>query len=149
MRDCAALEQIDDHRSRRNIACDFEWVPGYLHGRSGGRPRVTMPRRFATKRRWQRSWGSTCAIVDEVPFIGGPGVVFENQARIPPASKYLAGVARAIAAAGGHIYARSAAEEFSSQPLSVKANGHTISCRDMVLATYTPIMGNSAMVTPR
>ena len=79
--------------------------------------------------------GFDAAYLDDVPFAGGPGVVFENQARFHP-RKYLAGVARAIAAAGGHIYRRSAAEEFSDKPLSVKANGHTITCRDIVLATH-------------
>ena len=103
-------------------------------------------RHFATKRRWPRSWGSTRPIVDDVPFAGGPGVGFENQARFHP-RKYLAGVARAIAAAGGHIYGHSAAEEFSDKPLSVKANGHTITCRDIVLATHTPLMGNTGMAS--
>jgi Rieske Fe-S protein len=72
--------------------------------------------------------------------------VFENQARFHP-RKYLAGVARGLEAAGGHIYAHSAAEEFSDRPQSVKSNGHTITCRDIVLATHNPLMGNTGMAS--
>ena len=143
----AAIAQIDTIVRDENIACDFAWVPGYLHGPIGGcAGKEGRDRHFATKRRWRGSWDSTPPIVDDVPFAGGPGVVFENQARFHP-RKYLAGVARAIEAAGGHIYRRSAAEEFSDKPLSVKANGHTITCRDIVLATHTPLMGNTGMAS--
>jgi glycine/D-amino acid oxidase-like deaminating enzyme/nitrite reductase/ring-hydroxylating ferredoxin subunit len=90
--------------------------------------------------------GFEAAYVEDVPFIGGPGVIFEDQGRIHP-RKYLAAVARALQSAGGRIYTHSAVDEFSDDPLWVKANGRTIACRDIVLATYTPLAGVSGMVS--
>jgi len=140
-----ALEQIDTIVRDGGIACDHAWVPGYLHRPVGRQATSDEAEAFREEAELTADLGFDARYVDQVPFIGGPGVVFEHQARIHP-RRYLAGVARAIHAAGGRIYTRSAVEEFSNQPLSVTANGHTISCRDVVLATYTPLMGNSSML---
>src|SRR5205823_2154832 len=50
---------------------------------------------------------------------------------------------RAIEARGGRIYEHSAADEFSEKPLAVKSNGCTIECGFIVLATHTPLVGNT------
>ena len=142
----AAILRIDTIARDENIACDFAWVPGYLHGPLAGAPGKTDGQAFRDEAALAEELGFDATHLDDVPFAGVPGVVFENQARFHP-RKYLAGVARAIEAAGGHIYRRSAAEEFSDKPLSVKANGHTITCRDIVLATHTPLMGNTGMAS--
>jgi glycine/D-amino acid oxidase-like deaminating enzyme/nitrite reductase/ring-hydroxylating ferredoxin subunit len=142
----AALAQIDTIVRDQNIACDFAWVPGYLHRALGDASGKKNAQAFRDEAALAEELGFDAAHVDDVPFAGGPGVVFENQARFHP-RKYLAGVARAIEAAGGHVYSRSAADEFSDKPLSVKSNGHTIICRDIVLATHTPLMGNTGMAS--
>src|SRR5207244_13277105 len=126
-----------------DIACDFAWVPGYLHrplDEDGGPDKVE----FRDEAALAADMGFDAAFVDDVPFVGGPGVVFEDQARFHP-RRYLAGIAKAILAAGGHVYRRSAAEEFCDEPRSVKANGHTIACDAIVLATHTPLMGNTSI----
>jgi Rieske Fe-S protein len=41
------------------------------------------------------------------------------------------------------FYEHSAADEFCDDPLSVTSNGHTLSCDAIVLATHTPLMGNT------
>jgi glycine/D-amino acid oxidase-like deaminating enzyme/nitrite reductase/ring-hydroxylating ferredoxin subunit len=141
-----ALDEIDSIVHDAHISCDYVWLPGYLHGALGHEATSEDEESFRREAELAAHLGFDVRYVDDVPSIGGPGIVFEDQARIHP-RRYLAGVARAIVAAGGHIYERSAAEEFSSQPLSVRANGRTISCRDVVLATYTPLVGNSGMVS--
>jgi glycine/D-amino acid oxidase-like deaminating enzyme len=151
----AAIGQIDTIVRDENIACDFDWVPGYLHsaldpgdGPNGGPKKVrpTDAKRFQDEAALAADLGFDAAFIDEVPFVGGPGVIFEDQARFHP-RRYLAGVAKAILSAGGHIYRRSAAEEFCDEPRSIKANGHTITCDEIVLATHTPLMGNTAMAS--
>jgi glycine/D-amino acid oxidase-like deaminating enzyme/nitrite reductase/ring-hydroxylating ferredoxin subunit len=139
----AAIAQIDTIVRSEDIACDFAWVPGYLH-----RPPHAPghDKTFRDEALLAADLGFDAAFVDDVPFVGGPGVVFEDQARFHP-RRYLAGVAKAILAAGGHIYRRSAAAEFSDKPRSVKANGHTIACDEIVLATHTPLMGNASMAS--
>jgi Rieske Fe-S protein len=91
------------------------------------------------------SLGFDAAFTDDVPFVGGPGVIFDDQARFHP-RKYLAGMARTITDRGGLIFEHTAAEEFSDAPLSVKANGHTITCEEIVIATHNPLAGNTAML---
>jgi glycine/D-amino acid oxidase-like deaminating enzyme/nitrite reductase/ring-hydroxylating ferredoxin subunit len=150
----AAIAQIDAIVRDEHIACDFAWVPGYLHrpvdppgGPGKVRPaedkiRAADTKRFQDEAILAADLGFDAAFIDEVPFVGGPGVVFEDQARFHP-RRYLAGVAKAILSAGGYIYQRSAAEEFCDEPRSVTANGHTITCDEIVLATHTPLMGNA------
>jgi glycine/D-amino acid oxidase-like deaminating enzyme/nitrite reductase/ring-hydroxylating ferredoxin subunit len=144
----AAIAQIDTTVRDEHIECDFAWVPGYLH-RPLDAAADSLKRELTTFREeaaLAADLGFDAAFIDEVPFVGGPGVVFENQARFHP-RRYLAGVANAILAAGGHIYRRSAAEEFLDEPKSVKANGHTIACDEIVLATHTPLMGNTGQAS--
>ena len=137
----AAIAQVDTIVREEDIACDFAWVPGYLHrplDDDGGPDKAA----FRDEATLASDLGFDAAFVDDVPFVGGPGVVFEDQARFHP-RRYLAGIAKAILAAGGHIYRHSAAEEFCGEPRSVSANGHTITCDEIVLATHTPLMGNT------
>jgi Rieske Fe-S protein len=78
--------------------------------------------------------------VEAVPLLARPGIRFANQARIHP-RKYLAGMAKAFMALGGRIHEQSAVDEFSDDPRSVKANGHTVTCEDIVIATHNPLVG--------
>jgi glycine/D-amino acid oxidase-like deaminating enzyme len=82
--------------------------------------------------------GFDASFVNEVPSMGGPGIVFADQARVHP-RRYLAGMARAIVDRGGLIFEHSAADEFSNSPRSVSQR-HTVTCEHVVLATHTPLM---------
>ena len=81
-----------------------------------------------------------------MPFVGGAGIEFAGQARFHP-RKYLAGVARTIADRGGLIFEHTSADEFCDSPRSVKANGHTISCEYVVIATHTPLVGHASLAS--
>jgi glycine/D-amino acid oxidase-like deaminating enzyme/nitrite reductase/ring-hydroxylating ferredoxin subunit len=142
----AAIAQIDAIVRDEAIACDFAWIPGYLHRPVGGGPGLTDPQAFKDEAAVAEELGFDAAYVDDVPFAGGPGVVFENQARFHP-RRYLEGLVRAITATGGRIFRQSAAEEFSADPLTVKSNGHTITCRDLLLATHTPLVGINGLLS--
>jgi glycine/D-amino acid oxidase-like deaminating enzyme/nitrite reductase/ring-hydroxylating ferredoxin subunit len=141
----AAIAQIDTIARNEDIACDFAWVPGYLH-RPLGAPGETDAKMFRDEAALAADLGFDAAFIDDVPFVGGPGVVFEDQARFHP-RRYLAGVAKAILSAGGHIYRHSPVEEFRDEPRSVRVNGHTIACDDIVLATHNPLMGNTSVAS--
>jgi glycine/D-amino acid oxidase-like deaminating enzyme/nitrite reductase/ring-hydroxylating ferredoxin subunit len=140
-----ALAQIDTIVRDERIACGFDWVPGYLHGPLGSGKASDNREALQREAELAADLGFEARYVDDVPYIGGPGVIFDDQARIHP-RRYLAGVARAVQASGGRIYTRSAAEAFGREPLSVTANGHTIFCRDVILATYTPLIGISRVM---
>jgi glycine/D-amino acid oxidase-like deaminating enzyme/nitrite reductase/ring-hydroxylating ferredoxin subunit len=139
----AALSQIDDIVRAEGIECGFEWVAGYLHlPRQGNRADGAALQEDAAL---AADMGFDAAFVDQVPLMSVPGIQFDSQARFHP-RQYLAGVANAIREAGGDIFEHSAADEFSNDPLAVRANGHTIRCNDIVLATHNPLVGVSNVV---
>jgi glycine/D-amino acid oxidase-like deaminating enzyme/nitrite reductase/ring-hydroxylating ferredoxin subunit len=140
----AAIAQIDASIGELDIDCDFAWVPGYVHApiaQAAGESATA----FQEEASLAAELGFDAAFVENVPFVGGPGVQFNDQARFHP-RKYLAGLARGIADRGGMIFEHSAADQFSDRPLSVKANGHTLTCGSIVLATHTPLVGNAGMI---
>lgn len=141
----AAISQIDDIRQEHNLDCSFKWVDGYLHAQ---RTNVTGEDVEALRKdaSLASEMGFDATFVDVVPFMGVPGIKFDNQARIHP-RKYLAGLARVLQEMGVHVYEHSAAEEFSSDPLSARVNGHTITCGDVVIATHNPLAGVKNIVT--
>lgn len=137
----AAIAQIDTIVRDEHLSCAFTWVPGYLHHSMGSTPEKDVDV-FTQEAALATEMGFDATFVSDVPFVGGPGVRFENQARFHP-RRYLAGLASALLARGGQIYEHSAADEFCDEPLSVSSNGHTLSCDAIVLATHTPLMGNT------
>jgi glycine/D-amino acid oxidase-like deaminating enzyme/nitrite reductase/ring-hydroxylating ferredoxin subunit len=135
----AAIAQIEQIIEEQEIDCAFEWVNGYLHAPSGetGDEHAESFRKDATL---ARELGFGAEFLDDVPFVGGAGVRFVDQARFHP-RRYLAGLAKAVRGRGGAIFERSGAEEFYEQPLRVKANDRRVRCRDVVIATHNPLVG--------
>jgi glycine/D-amino acid oxidase-like deaminating enzyme/nitrite reductase/ring-hydroxylating ferredoxin subunit len=140
----AAIAQIHSIVADLEIDCDFAWVPGYLHPPIG-QPAGDSAASFQDEAALARDLGFDAAFVSEVPFVGGPGVRFSDQARFHPL-KYLAGLTRAIADRGGLIFEQCPAEAFCDAPRSITCNGHTLRCESIVLATHTPLLGNSGML---
>src|SRR5215213_187683 len=139
----AAIAQIDSIVSDLALDCDFAWVPGYLHAPIG-MPAGDAAGRMRAEAALAAELGFDATFVDQVPFVGGPGIRFENQARFHP-RKYLAGLAKAIKDRGGMIFEHSPAEEFSDQPRSITSNGHTLTCGAIVIATHNPLLGNAGV----
>ena len=69
--------------------------------------------------------GFDATFMTTVPFAGGPGIRFHDQARVHP-GRYLAGIARAFTEAGGQIFEHSDAEEFRETPLGVNRNREAV-----------------------
>src|SRR4029079_14243723 len=83
----AASGQIASNVVDLGIDCDFAWVPGYLHAPLGAG--ATGVSTFREEAVLAAELGFDAAFVDAVPFVGGPGVRFSDQARFHP-YKYLA-----------------------------------------------------------
>ena len=139
----AAIATIDDIVRTHAIDAEFEWVDGYLHAPSGEDP-GEHAEHLKTDAQLAGELGFDAEYLDSVPLVGRPGVRFANQARIHP-RQYLAGVAKAFVALGGRIHEYSEADEFCDSPRAVKANGHTVTCADVVIATHNPLMGFGGM----
>ena len=139
----SAIDRIDRIAREEHIACDFVWLPGYLH---------TSVDRAAADSDWLREearladeLGFDATFVEQVPCVDTVGIRFDGQARIHP-RRYLAGLVRAIVNKGGRIYERSDATDFSDDPRSVSANGYQVLCDDIVIATHTPLVGNQGLM---
>jgi glycine/D-amino acid oxidase-like deaminating enzyme/nitrite reductase/ring-hydroxylating ferredoxin subunit len=140
----AAISQIESIVADLDLSCDFAWVPGYVHApvdrASDERASLREEALLASE------LGFDASFVDEVPLFGSPGIRYDGQARFHP-RKFLAGLVRAITDRGGMIFEHSAADAFHDDPRSVMSNGHTLTCRDIVLATHTPLMGNTGLLS--
>ncbi len=94
----AAIAQMDTIVREQQIDCGFAWVDGYLHAPPDA-DRDAEAARFTNEATLARELGFDAAFVEHVPLAGGPGIRFDNQARIHP-RRYLAHLARAIVARG-------------------------------------------------
>ena len=92
-------------------------VGGRLPARAERRDARGRPRGFEEEATLARDLGFDATFVDDVPFAGGPGVRFDDQARFHP-RKYLAGLAGAIRDEGGLIFEHSDADGILRRPAS-------------------------------
>jgi Rieske Fe-S protein len=90
--------------------------------------------------------GFEATFVEAVPFFGVAGIEYRGQAKFHP-RKYLAALARMVDGGGSYVFEHTESEEAKEGPRSVRANGHTISCGDIVIATHTPLMGKTNMAS--
>lgn len=135
----AAIAQIDEIVRRHDIACEFAWVDGYLHAPVDDNTQA-HEKELREDAELAKELGFDVEFIDSVPIAGTPGLRAEGQVRMHP-RKYLAGLSHVIIAAGGQIYEMSEAAEFTEKPRAVKANGHTVRCEDVVIATHNPQPG--------
>jgi glycine/D-amino acid oxidase-like deaminating enzyme/nitrite reductase/ring-hydroxylating ferredoxin subunit len=136
----AAISEIETICGDEQIDCGFGRVDGYLHAPSGRRQSHDEVDRFRREAALAEELGFDATYLDDVPFVGVPGIRFEHQARFHP-RKYLAGLAKAIRAMGAEIYEHSAADEFTADPPRLRVNGHWLRSRDVVIATHNPLVG--------
>jgi glycine/D-amino acid oxidase-like deaminating enzyme/nitrite reductase/ring-hydroxylating ferredoxin subunit len=135
----AAIGTIDQVVRDHGLDVGFEWIDGFLHAPLND-DTVQESAPLNEDAALARDLGFDAEYVDRVPLMNRPGIRFASQARIHPRA-YLAGIAKAFVALGGRICEHSAADEFSDDPRAVKANGSTVSCEDVVIATHNPLVG--------
>jgi glycine/D-amino acid oxidase-like deaminating enzyme/nitrite reductase/ring-hydroxylating ferredoxin subunit len=136
----AAIERIHHIVEDEELACDFHWVPGYLHAPAEQDDPAEEVAALREDAQLAAELGFDAEFLDRVPFVGRPGVRFANQAVIHP-SKYLAGLTEVLQRSGCELFENTEAGEIEVDPPRVKANGHTIHCRLIVIATHVPLQG--------
>lgn len=134
----AAISQIDTIVRTHDIACDFQWVDGYLHAPQSNDGLDLSA--FEDEAALAVELGFDAELLARVPALDRPGIRFPGQARFHPA-KYLADLARVIETRGGRIYESSLVDGFAEQPRHVRANGHTVKAEHLVIATHNPLAG--------
>ena len=141
----AALATVDEVVREHGIDAHFAWVDGFLHLPADA-DGSDAAERLRTDAALASESGFDAEYIEAIPLMAQPGVRFANQARIHP-RKYLAGVAEAFVALGGRIFEHSQVEEFCEEPFRLKANGYTVTCDDVVLATHNPLLGFSGIAS--
>ena len=140
----AATDQIVNLIRAEDIACDFHWVPGYLHAPRSSPPGTGLAG-FKREVRLAQELGISAEVREAVPSIDRPGILFPHQALFHP-RKYLAALVRRIPGKGSHVFEHSEVTEVQEKPLAVKVGDAAIRCRHVVMATHTPLMGIAGVV---
>lgn len=142
----AAIDQVVWNISNEKIDCEFEWVPGYLHAPINGKTEKKELQLLERDAKLANEFGFSASFLEQVPFVDRPGVRFANQAKFHP-RKYLAGLLKAIEGRGSYIFENTEADEVQEKPMAVKVGKNKIQCRYLILATHTPLMGKTGIVS--
>jgi glycine/D-amino acid oxidase-like deaminating enzyme/nitrite reductase/ring-hydroxylating ferredoxin subunit len=136
-------EAVIDHQ----IDCNFRRIPCFLHAALDPAKATDKDSRqaLADEATLAAELGFDAHLVEADPLFKTPAMRVANQAAFHPL-KYLAALLRSIQNDGGLIFENSNADEFSDNPLSVKSNGHTITCAPIILATHVPLAGVKGLV---
>jgi glycine/D-amino acid oxidase-like deaminating enzyme/nitrite reductase/ring-hydroxylating ferredoxin subunit len=135
----AAIEQIHEICETERIACDFRWVPGYLHA-PAGKANEDESAALRNDAELARELGFEAAFLENAPFVNRPGIRFANQAIFNP-RKYVAGLLKTIRGDDSHAFEQTNVDEIQEEPLGVKANGRVIHCKHVFIATHVPLQG--------
>ena len=142
----AAIEAIGEIVRTEGIECDFERLDGYLF-LTPTESESDLDRELEAARRA----GLTVEKVAQAPlemFDTGPALRFRAQGQFHPL-KYLAGLARAIVAHGGHIHTGTRATEVKDgRPCTVRTeSGRTVTANSVAVCTNTPFIDLVVMHT--
>jgi glycine/D-amino acid oxidase-like deaminating enzyme/nitrite reductase/ring-hydroxylating ferredoxin subunit len=141
----AAIDRIESIVDDEEIACEWIRVPGFKHGPRGESDDKAVGR-LREEARSIAELGFDGEFLEAVPFAGMPGIRVADQAKFHP-RKYLAALTDRIEGGGSHVFDHTESTEVLDSPLQVKANGHTIRCSHVVIATHTPLMGKTGLMS--
>jgi glycine/D-amino acid oxidase-like deaminating enzyme/nitrite reductase/ring-hydroxylating ferredoxin subunit len=135
----SAVEKIAELVERHGISCHFKRVPGYSY---------TEKRKYVSELKNEaaaaREAGLEARWIEEVPlpFETRGAILWPNQAQFH-ALEYLAGLAKACAAAGVRIFDRTLVTgAHDGEPCVVETeNGARVTCGAIFQATNTPVSG--------
>ena len=141
----AAIAEIDTIIDRESIDCHWAWVPGYKFAALDGDAEREADR-LRKEAALATALGFEATFVRATPFFNRPGIEFAGQARFHP-RKYLAALATLVDGDGSHVHEHTESEEIVDDPLSIKAGGQTITCDYVIIATHTPLMGKTNILS--
>ena len=140
----AAIDQIDAIVRGESPACDFEWIPGYLHAALGD-AKEKERKSLEEDARLAAEFGFDATFVEKVPYADRCGVRFDHQAKFHPL-KYLAPLLAKIPGGGSHVFENADAHDIEDDPLTVKVGKFKVRCQYLVIATHTPLLGKTGLL---
>jgi glycine/D-amino acid oxidase-like deaminating enzyme/nitrite reductase/ring-hydroxylating ferredoxin subunit len=142
----AAMKRIAQIVEDETIGCEFTWVPGYLHAPAGERTQEEDLMTLRQDAQLARELGFDGRFTEKVPLIGKAGICFGDQAKFHPA-KYVTALLQTIPGGGCHMFENSEVSKIELEPPKLKANGRTISCKYVLIATHVPLQGATGTVS--
>lgn len=146
---CAAIDQIVANVRTEEIDCDFRWAPGFFHApKDAGSPESSreLLQREATV---ALKLGIDAELVQRVPVFESPGVKFPNQALFHPL-KYLGSLLAKVPGDGCYVFEHSSVDsidEHEGGSIEIGAGRGKIRCKDVFIATHTPLTGKAGAVS--
>jgi glycine/D-amino acid oxidase-like deaminating enzyme/nitrite reductase/ring-hydroxylating ferredoxin subunit len=141
----SAIQFIADMVQRKNIDCDFQRVSGYLYTEFDEKVGDIEKEVAAAQK-----LGIHCELIHDIPLLTFPvkaALRVDNQAQFHPL-KYLHALAQDIPNGGSHLFENTHVEKFEDgEPCRVITNKGTITAKNVVLATHTPIGLNMSLQT--
>ncbi|MDX6556490.1 MAG: hypothetical protein QOD86_2685 [Miltoncostaeaceae bacterium] len=130
-----ALDDLADLVRDREIDCDLERLPHFVHHPPGGDP-AELGREVDAARRA----GLPAELVAEVPlpYPTGGAVRLADQAQFHP-RRFLLALARAIPGDGSHLLENARVQDIrEGRPCELRADGRAVRAREVVVATHHP-----------
>jgi glycine/D-amino acid oxidase-like deaminating enzyme/nitrite reductase/ring-hydroxylating ferredoxin subunit len=131
-----SLKKIADIVSKRNINCDFKFVPFYIYTELTDKAETIKSEVNAAK-----ELGLTVSYTENVPlpFETGPAALYENQAQFHP-RKYLLALSEDIPGEGSYVFENTRAIDVKEGKIKeVVTNKGSIMADNVIMATNTPI----------
>ncbi len=141
----AAIERIAAIVAGERIDCDLARLDGYLFLAPGDVPE-TLERELEAARRAGLHRVTRQERAPFPSFDSGPCLRVPDQAQFHPL-KYLAGLARCIAAEGGRLHHAHADAIEGGAPALVRAGGHLVTADAVIVATNVPVNDRLAIHT--
>jgi glycine/D-amino acid oxidase-like deaminating enzyme/nitrite reductase/ring-hydroxylating ferredoxin subunit len=140
----SAIAQIEEFVTEEGISCHYERVPAYLFTERSSDARE-LEEEFAACQRIGMHAEWVESMPTRFPITGA--IRFPNQAQFHPL-EYLRGLAERVSGNGCHIFehARVTNIDYGS-PCRVYAEGGTITCKHVILATNSPVNATGLLIT--
>jgi glycine/D-amino acid oxidase-like deaminating enzyme/nitrite reductase/ring-hydroxylating ferredoxin subunit len=134
----AAIDTIEAIVEENGIECEFQRVPGYLHGslEHDRDESEALHKDLAAGERL----GFPVRFIEECAVAGKPAVCYPDQGVLHP-TRYLAGLARAVHGDGCVVHENSDVTEIEEDPPVVIAGAIRMRCGYVVVATHVPLQG--------
>jgi glycine/D-amino acid oxidase-like deaminating enzyme/nitrite reductase/ring-hydroxylating ferredoxin subunit len=139
-----AINHIEAIADANNIECDFQRVPGILHGAWKYEPDESP--QLQEEVALARELGYEAEFVPNVTICDRAGIRYPQQARIHPL-KYIQGLAKLLTREGCKIFEHSEVTDFDEAGFRVRCGDHWLKCGHVVITTHVPLQGRTGFLS--
>jgi glycine/D-amino acid oxidase-like deaminating enzyme/nitrite reductase/ring-hydroxylating ferredoxin subunit len=135
-----AMAQIRRIVAETGVDCELRVVPAFLVAAADAG--ADEGKRLREEAKLAAELGFDAAFVENAPLVARPAMRLASQLKVHP-MKYVQALAREVVRLGGQVFEETETGEFHENPRRVTARGHAVAFDFVVLATHTPLQGNT------